>query len=513
LIDKLCELFFKDYFSERLLKDDSENDSKNNSSDISDNNAEYSVSSSGDFLKQEIDLYDSNNKEEKINVSKRTLTTRLYVIEQEIEIFRFEFPDEFAKFKEEIKCIKNNYDSSAEEIKKDMTFEIDPEIDSKKIMEINHLEKRVKRFINNDVKFYILSQKLQRLAVKLNILYNVSISHFTKNDKEKVISQIERAIPRENLIVQDFKESDFILNNLRFKERIVTLISFVDYEILKICIRNSEKSPKELIYSLVSINEFTDFNYYDSFKAFVLDEISDIGELLEDSKRNEYDKSLKKRCSRLLEILTFSDSEKETLFENEFWDEFLSIESNVIESLKLDGVSKDIARVKILDRMDIQVNESEVLTSPKTNVYLALTNAFSKNRDIKILILIKLFNNLTEKITYKEIYFLMLLFNSLDEITKMPVSVSGHLEKYIKKYPYNTKTINNKKAILKQSSNKKYIYVFTLDDNRDEIINTLHSLDIDFNVVDNDVFMNTFYFNDLENVINSLQSHTINSTT
>ena len=51
----------------------------------------------------ENDLNDSKveyDDEEKIDVSKRTLITKLYVLEQEIEVFRFDFPEKFASFRE-----------------------------------------------------------------------------------------------------------------------------------------------------------------------------------------------------------------------------------------------------------------------------------------------------------------------------------------------------------------------------------------------------------------------------
>ena len=500
LLEKICN-FFRRLFLEEVDEDDFEIEGTEG------------LPLSDDALKLETDLTNQAvDQEEKINASKRTLITKLYIIEQEIEVFRDAFPDEFAKYKEEIKCIKEEYNSTVNEINKDMTFEIDPETDSKKIMEIDQLEKRVKSFINNEVRFFILSQKLQRLAVKLNILYNVSISHHKESDKDKAISQVEHAISNEKLIVQDFKESDYILNDKRLKERLVTLISFVDYEILKTSIRNSDKSPESVINALVSTVEFIDFDYYDSFKAFVFDELSDLGELLADAKKDEYNKSLEKRISKLLEKLAYSAEGKNDLSNQEFWDEFISIESNVIEKLKLDGIGKETARVKLIDRMDIHVSESEVLTSPKTNAYLALANVFSMTKDIKILALMKLFNHLTEKITYKEIYFLLLLFDGLDVISKTPNELYKYITKYIMKYPYDNQTIRKKKGVLNESSNKEYLNAFPLDGTEDTIVDALESLELDFIIVDNNVYINSFYFNGLENVHNSLLVYTTNTT-
>ena len=110
----------------------------------------------------ENDLNDSKveyDDEEKIDVSKRTLITKLYVLEQEIEVFRFDFPEKFASFRDEIKCIKDIYNFSAEEINKKITFEIDPELNSKILSEVDQLEKQIKRFINSEVKFFLTNYR------------------------------------------------------------------------------------------------------------------------------------------------------------------------------------------------------------------------------------------------------------------------------------------------------------------------------------------------------------------
>ena len=464
----------------------------------------------------ENDLNDSKveyDDEEKIDVSKRTLITKLYVLEQEIEVFRFDFPEKFASFRDEIKCIKDSYNFSAEEINKKITFEIDPELNSKILSEVDQLEKQIKRFINSEVKFFVLSNKLQRLAMKLNILYNVSISHFQKSDKEKVISQLEHAKLSVRFIIQELEESDYILNDKRFKDRIITLISFVDYEIIKTRIRNSNENPGIVINSGISKTEFTKFDYFEAIKSFILDEVSDLGELLPMLKNDEYCKSFETRISKVFRKIAYSTNFQSVIIDNDFWNEFLEIESNLIEMLKLDGISKEKAKVKILDKLDIQVNESEVLTLPKTNAYLALTNVFSKTQDIKILLLIKLFNNLTERITYKEIYFLLLLFDSLNTITNVSNELLKYIEKYIKKYPYDNKTIQKKKGVLaNQSSHKEYLKVFDINDNDNAIISTLKELNLDFKIVDNNVYINSFYFYGLENVYNGLKAYTTNAT-
>ena len=52
--------------------------------------------------------------------------------------------------------------------------------------------------------------------------------------------------------------------------------------------------------------------------------------------------------------------------------------------------------------------------------------------------------------------------------------------------------------------------VFTLNEYEDDIITLLEDLSMDFQVTGNMVFMNSFYFNGLENVFDSLQKNTQN---
>lgn len=113
--------------------------------------------------------------EERINVAKRTLLTRLYTIEQDIAVFARDFPLEYQAFLQRIEALKNSYNYSLEELQKLFTFEIDPESDSSIMNKVIRLEKDVKVFIESTVKFHIISNRLQRLIKKLNILYNVSI--------------------------------------------------------------------------------------------------------------------------------------------------------------------------------------------------------------------------------------------------------------------------------------------------------------------------------------------------
>ena len=128
--------------------------------------------------------------EERINIAKRTLLTKLYSLEQEIAIFESDFPNEYNEFFQRIESLRASYNSSLDELKKLLTFEIDPDTDTTKIGEVVRLEKDIHNFIESTVKFHIISKRLQQLIKKLNILYNVSIFHSKECEREKVCTQL-----------------------------------------------------------------------------------------------------------------------------------------------------------------------------------------------------------------------------------------------------------------------------------------------------------------------------------
>ena len=227
-----------------------------------------------------------------INLSKRTLLNKLYLIEQKVDLFKEDFPNEYNYFFGEIEKLWNFYKSSLEKEDKTLTLQVDPEFNGELIWKIEELDSKITLFIERNIKFEIFSQKLQKLIVKLNILYNVSISH--SNEKEKVIAQTKKALEVEMELVQELKNCVHIFSDRYLKERIITLISYTDYHIFKIVLRNSKYSIQEILAYLVIINQFKGFDYISAFNAFMQDEISDLNELLDLVSNPNYHKEFDK---------------------------------------------------------------------------------------------------------------------------------------------------------------------------------------------------------------------------
>ena len=439
-------------------------------------------------------------KYKQINLSKRTLLNKLYLIEQKVDLFKEDFPNEYNYFFGEIEKLRNFYKSSLEKEDKTLTLQVDPEFNGELIWKIEELDSKITLFIEKNIKFEIFSQKLQKLIVKLNILYNVSISH--SNEKEKVIAQTKKALEVEMELVQELKNCVHIFSDRYLKERITTLISYTDYHVFKIVLRNSKYSIQEILTHLVIINQFKGFDYISAFNAFMQDEISDLNELLDLVSNPNYHKEFDKNI-KYIKNQIFCDKEIQSCVLDEgIWREIFKIESNLIEFLKNQKVdNEDKIKVKIIERMKIRVREDDVITSPKTNAYLALIEIFSITHDDRIWILIKLWENISKNITYKEIYFLLLLFDVTDVIKNTSNILYRQLEKYFVKYPYDRATINRKKIyVINSNVQKKYVKMLSLIEQREKIVSILKNLNIDFKIENDGIYINTFYFKGLKEV-------------
>lgn len=457
--------------------------------------------------------YEEESKEDyRLNLAKRTILTRLYTIEQKITVFETEFPEKFQEFTQRINTLKEDYISSLENAGKELTFDIDPDNDGEKLGMIGLLDSEIDKFIETEVKFNIIYKSLQKSIVVLNDLYNASIVHFKPEDKAKVISQVECGVEKIKELTKQFKECFYITNNKQLRETMVNLISYADYLIFKIKLRNnSSVTPNELIKESIMMSNFDNFDYITTLRTFSQDEISDLGKLLPLLNNEEYRKVHDKKIKKLLRDLAFSTNpEEDQILDNGFWNNYFSFETSYIQFLKDEGVESSQAKVKLLERMNISISDNEVWVLPITTAYMTLTDLFVKTRDNRLLALNKMLRNLSNKITYKEIYYLITLFEVVDIVVENQNDLLRHIEKYIAKNPYNKSVINKRKEEVKRLSNKDFVYVFNFKNNESNVYEILQRLNFDFCVEDDKIYFNSFYFNGLENVMESLEINTQN---
>lgn len=460
------------------------------------------------------EIEEKEEEQEKINLSNRTLLNKLYTIEQKITVFENDFPDKFKEFSDRIEDLRNDYLSSLKNSENDLTFDIDPDLDSDKLGMVKLLDSEVDKFIETDMKFNVISKSLEKLILKLNIVYNTSIIRCKQEEKEKIYLQAVRGLKNAQKISKDFKNCYFILNNKQLKERMVNLLSYADYLIFKIKIKNSSITSKEAINESLMLSEFSDFDILGSFENYLKDEVSDLGELLPLFADDELKKSYEKRIKKLFRDLAYSNEECEShIFDEDFWKNYFSFETSLIEILRASGIEEEKAKVTLIKKMNISVNENEIWTLPITNAHIALTGLFSSTSDKRILVIMKMLKNISNDVTYKEIYFLLLLFNVADLVLSKPNELTRHLDKYLKQNTYSQYDIDKKKLLVKEMVNKEYVAVFEMTDYEiNNIAQIFEYLKFDFIVQKNIVYLNSFYFSGLENISKSLEIYTKNIT-
>ena len=445
-------------------------------------------------------------------LEKRNLTTILYVLEQEIKSFKYDFEKEYEGFFLRIENLRQRYDCILNESNKKLTFEVNPEDNLELSFTISKLEKDIRRFIDKEVRFKILSKRFQTLIVKLNTLYNSSILY--PNQSEKVMSQSEGAIKKEFELVEEFKENEYIFLDKQLKEDVVILISYADYELFKIVLRNSERTPNEVLSNLALAKQFDKFDYIFAFSSFFKDELANLSELLDCIDNKNYRNIFENQINELCKRVTINADLSEILMSRQFWDEVFELESSLINFLKnKNSCNKINPEIRIIDWLNIDISKNEVLTSAKTNTYLTLTKIYSKTFDDRIFLLIKLFENINDEISYKAIYYILLLFGCIEIVQNNSNNLNIYLKKYEDKYSYSNSELEKKKNLLLNSRETySYVEAITLDENFENFINILKKLNIDFCFENNKIYINSFYFQGLDNVFSNENYCYLNKT-
>ena len=122
------------------------------------------------------------------------------------------------------------------------------------------------------------------------------------------------------------------------------------------------------------------------------------------------------------------------------------------------------------------------------------------------MIALKILNNLTDNISYKEIYFILLLLNLLDVVKTEDDEFTSNILKYKRKYPYSNSQIKEKNRLLKNNGNSSYIFTFKVNDNEiKEVIKVLDNLELDYLLDNGNILFNDFYFKEMKNVLKDLK--------
>ena len=450
-----------------------------------------------------------NEVEERTIISRKSIITKLYSLEQVINILKVNYPEKYEEFKRRIEILRVDYEESLKESKKTLTFQIDPDKDFEKISEVRGLETKIQDFINIDMQYDTIAFALQKLIVKLNILYNESIYYYKK---EIILEDIKVGISSEIEILERYKEWGKVIGKETEKERISLLFVYLEYLLLKTYIRNSRVFPSES-YKF-AINDYFIINNMDNnFRDFMLDELTDTSELISKIKDKIFAKSYVERVNKLMKKIISSDNS--ITFNKEIWNEYLILEEGILSKVVEDNnvPRKDVC-VKVLNKFNIDIKEEDLLIKPRINAILSLSGMNYGVEKNDSLVITRFLQVLSNNISYEEIYFLILLFDMLEDIKNKSKNFYSSIKEYDLKYNYTLSRMKEKKESELKRTPKEYYYIFTINDSEEEIFNKyLTKYTLDYYIKDKKVYMNKRYFDNdrLINIKKELEENSKNN--
>ena len=437
--------------------------------------------------------------EDRIEISKRTILSKLYSLEQIVDIIRIDYPEKYKEFNSKIELLRDDYIKTLEESKNPLTFQINPNNDSKKISEVAILERNIREFVEVDMKYDTIALTLQKFILRLNVLYNASI--FYSDKKDSAMEQLKTGYLSEKAILNEFKDWSKILGRETEKERMYVLFSYTEYIMFKIYIRNAR---------VCSLNEYhfniLDFIKTDSllrnFKDYMLDELSDMEQMVSNIEDDIFRDSYINRIKKLSKNIISTEEVNNIVLNTVVWKEFQKLEDEILNTLvELKGKNKESVEIKVLDKLKITVKENDIFVTPKINAILNLSSIYYGVIKNDAIVITRFLQALSDDISYKDIYFLIVLFDMLDDVRKSCSSLYKKIEKYDLRYKYTQDEMIKKKKAVLNSNSKNYIYTFQIKEFEEKVFKKyLTQYNLDYYIKDNKVYMNSIYFNDLDNI-------------
>lgn len=447
--------------------------------------------------------------EEKTEISQKSIITKLYSLEQLVNILKIEYPKKYEEFSNKIDTLRVDYEKVLEESKKSLTFQINPNKDSKKITKVVSLEKEIREFIDVDMKYDSIVRALQKFILRLNVLYNASIFYYEK--KDKVLSQLRVGYLSEKEILDKYNEWSNILGRELEKERLYQLFSYCEYLMFKIYIRNSRVFPNEE-YKFNIFYYFKVDSLFSNFKDYMLDELSDTLELISNVKDIIFVNSYLERIDKLNKKIVSKENEQDVIFGKDIWNDYLRLEDEILNRVVEDNnISTDDVGIKVLDKMKISMTENDIFVTPRINSILKLSSIYYGVVKNDALIVTRFLQILSDNISYKDVYFILVLFDMLQDVKNKCKDLYSNIEKYDLRYKYTQDEMRKKKEQVLNSNFKNYILVFIINEYEEKIFREyLTKYMIDYYIKDNRVYINIIYFVDLENIKKDLEENSKN---
>lgn len=429
---------------------------------------------------------------------------KLNYLEQYIKIFSLPFPKEYSHY---LAIILNHRKEYEEELKKfyngllgELTFAIDPECESSRLIAVSALEDEIKDFVDFKFNYSVYNDKFSRLCFKLNQFYNALLD--TSKDTSVIVSQLENATQSMLNLVTNVKDFRFFKKDSRKKEIILNYIIYGEYIFLKSSLRCSlAKDFDDYKNNLSKFHNLFIDEEYDSliFKFFIEDleqyQLYITANLSQDKMYNHVLKSCQALQIRL-------NNYRAVFHDSNFFQELIRFENTV------DNISDNNGT-----NFMIQLPETlKVSTISKTSTSIKDTATAVLNMlDLgKAKILCDVISKFKADISWREFYFLCKIFELYDEVVQVSCntifnSVCDKLTRLSTRYSqYSNTFIDAEKERLLNyngSKSKKYVFLLNSESSRlPAITQELQQLRLDFIVSENNVYINHSYFNGFKNL-------------
>lgn len=422
-------------------------------------------------------------------------------LEQYIKIFSLTFPNEYQKY---LNLIQNERKSYENELKNymngfngHMTFSIDPEHETERLLAITALEKRIKDFVEYDMNYQIHKERFSKLCVKLNKFYNALID--TKRSVTEIKNQLQNANTSLLKLIEEVEEMSFFENDSRKKEDILNLVIYCDYIMFKSILRcENIKSLDEYLECNSSVyNLFGEQDYKKMMFKFFIDDLERLQLYIIKNYSNSIQVNyLLKTSQSLQEQLSLSKIPEEQKL---YFEELIKFENTIDNLTEADNIPFDI---EVPNDVKVEVVEDSVNEISIT--FLDMMNSVTAK------VLVKVIASFRYEISWREFFFLCKIFEIYDEVmdfasTTIFDSVKRNFLKLNEKYSQYTEDYirEHKTKLLKHSGtkNKKYILFLTLGSlERADVSAVFDKLLLDYTFVDEDLYLNHSYFNGFKNL-------------
>lgn len=446
-------------------------------------------------------------EQDQIVITNRSMLAKLNSLTQLIKTFSTVFPLEYKSFSDRIEKLKKEYRNTLEDYIRsiranEITFEIDPDDDSKKRVAVVQLANEINAFIENDFKYHLIFQRLEKFCYKLNALYNTSIRYSRAEDKRSVLLQLERAEAVLEDLLAEAKEFLFSASDKIKQLSLIDYLSYADYMMFQCKMRNDAVDPEMALSSSNVLREFKEIDIREIFRGFILDELENLVLMIQKIKGKAYYHTFFFQIERL-------KSSMEEAFEKDYWNDLLGLEDEIVSIMLFLQIPKDDVQIAIPNRVACQIEEKEIFQSVQDQVCLALASLAYKTQDLVVSILLDIISQIPN-ISYKEVYFLFILFNAYELIYSNQAKMTGkaflkQIREQHQKYGsiYSRDVIEEKKSgVLNSTIKKRYIKMFQAEEQEiSEVERLLHRLKLDYVVTQNEVYLNSFYFSGMENIL------------